>query len=171
MIGTNDLARMAGEVVALLSQTQRRLATAESCTGGLVSAALTSVPGSSDVFGYGFVTYANQAKADLISVPQTMLDTHGAVSPQVAQAMAEGALARAKADLAVAITGIAGPGGGSETKPVGLVFIAIAQRATQTEVIRHNFSGERHAIRVSAATAALDHVAAALKHCAVASKS
>jgi nicotinamide-nucleotide amidase len=103
-----------------------RLATCESCTGGLVAAALTEVAGSSDVFDRGYVTYSNDAKAALLGVPQHLLDSYGAVSPQVAAAMAQGALSRADADLTVSVTGIAGPGGGSVEKPVGLVYFATA---------------------------------------------
>src|SRR5579875_2423202 len=98
-----------------------RLATAESCTGGLIAAALTHVPGSSDVVDRGFVTYSNEAKADLLGVPPALIAAHGAVSQEVAHAMAAGALARSLADVTVAVTGVAGPGGGSKDKPVGLV--------------------------------------------------
>jgi nicotinamide-nucleotide amidase len=104
------------------------VATAESCTGGLVAAALTEIAGSSDVVDRGFVTYSNAAKASLLGVPEATLAAHGAVSRQTAQAMAQGALARAGVDLTVAITGVAGPGGGSAEKPVGLVHFAAAAR-------------------------------------------
>jgi nicotinamide-nucleotide amidase len=104
------------------------IATAESCTGGLVAAALTSVAGSSDVFERGFVTYANAAKEELLGVPAATLAVHGAVSRDTALAMAQGALAHSRADLAVAITGVAGPGGGTDDKPVGLVHFAAAAR-------------------------------------------
>lgn len=107
------------------------LATAESCTGGLVAAALTAVPGSSDVFERGFVTYSNAAKAEMIGVPDSLIAREGAVSEGVARAMAEGALAASRADLAVAVTGIAGPGGGTAQKPVGLVHLATALRMRQ----------------------------------------
>lgn len=105
-----------------------KIATAESCTGGLVAAALTDIAGSSDVVDRGFVTYSNAAKRDLLAVPAKTLETHGAVSRATAEAMARGALAHSDADLAVAITGIAGPGGGSKDKPVGLVHFATAAR-------------------------------------------
>jgi nicotinamide-nucleotide amidase len=105
-----------------------RLATAESCTGGLVAALLTEIAGASDVVERGFVTYSNAAKHELLGVPQDMLAEHGAVSAPVARAMAEGALGRSAADVSVAITGVAGPGGGSAAKPVGLVHFAAARR-------------------------------------------
>jgi nicotinamide-nucleotide amidase len=105
-----------------------KVATAESCTGGLVAGALTEIPGSSDVLDRGFVTYSNAAKETMLGVPASILERHGAVSRETADAMAAGALAMSNADLAVAITGIAGPGGGSAEKPVGLVHFAAAAR-------------------------------------------
>jgi nicotinamide-nucleotide amidase len=105
-----------------------KVATAESCTGGLVSGALTEIPGSSDVLDRGFVTYSNAAKRTMLGVSSAILERHGAVSREAADAMVDGALAMSDADLAVAITGIAGPGGGSEEKPVGLVHFAAAAR-------------------------------------------
>jgi nicotinamide-nucleotide amidase len=105
-----------------------KVASAESCTGGLVAAALTEIPGSSDVFDRGFITYSNAAKQSMLAVAAAILERHGAVSRETAEAMAEGALAVSKADLAVAVTGIAGPGGGSPDKPVGLVHFAAAAR-------------------------------------------
>jgi nicotinamide-nucleotide amidase len=105
-----------------------RVATAESCTGGLVVAALTEIAGSSDVVDCGFVTYSNEAKMAMLGVPAVTLERHGAVSAQTAQAMAAGALKNSRADIAVSITGIAGPGGGSKQKPVGLVHFAAASR-------------------------------------------
>jgi nicotinamide-nucleotide amidase len=101
-----------------------KIATAESCTGGLVAGLLTEIPGSSDVVERGFVTYSNDAKQDLLGVPREILQSYGAVSEQTARAMAQGALKQSRADLAVAVTGIAGPGGGSADKPVGLVHFA-----------------------------------------------
>jgi nicotinamide-nucleotide amidase len=119
-----------GAVRVLDACRQHRLtiATAESCTGGLVSGALTEIPGSSDVVDRGFVTYSNAAKEAMLGVPAVLLNRHGAVSRETAEAMAAGALAMSAADLAVAITGIAGPGGGSAEKPVGLVHFAAAAR-------------------------------------------
>ncbi len=121
-----DIARLAEEIVAALKADTLTIATAESCTGGLVAGALTSVAGSSDVVYGGFVTYANEAKIAMVGVPYGLLRAHGAVSKEVAVAMAEGALAAAGTHVAVAITGIAGPGGGSADKPVGLVHFAVA---------------------------------------------
>jgi nicotinamide-nucleotide amidase len=126
------------------------LATAESCTGGLIAAALTAIAGSSDVVDRGFITYSNEAKTELIGVPLSLIQTHGAVSTQVAHAMAEGALTRSRATIAVSVTGIAGPGGGSVDKPVGLVCFGIARRNAETDVERHIFPGDRTAIRAAA---------------------
>jgi nicotinamide-nucleotide amidase len=117
---------LAAEVLDGCRRRGWRLATSESCTGGLVAAALTEVAGSSAVFDRGYVTYSNDAKAALLGVPEHLLASYGAVSSQVASAMAQGALSRADADLTVAVTGVAGPGGGSAEKPVGLVYFATA---------------------------------------------
>lgn len=132
-----------------------RIATAESCTGGLIAAGLTAFAGSSDVFERGFVTYSNEAKVDLLGVPAELIAAHGAVSAEVARAMAEGALAHSHADIAVSVTGIAGPGGGSADKPVGLVYIGSARRDSTVTTERHLFSGDRAAIRRKAGAAAL----------------
>lgn len=110
-----------------------KLATAESCTGGLIAALFTEIAGSSDVIERGFVTYSNEAKAEMLGVPEPLLVQHGAVSEPVARAMAAGALEHSHADIAVAVTGIAGPGGGSAGKPVGLVHIAAARKGGTTE--------------------------------------
>ncbi len=115
------------------------IVTAESCTGGLIAALLTEIPGSSDVVERGFVTYSNQAKEDLLGVPAELLRAHGAVSEPVCRAMAEGALKNSRAQLAVAVTGIAGPGGGSAEKPVGLVYIAAARQAGDTIMREYRF--------------------------------
>ena len=124
-----------------------KIATAESCTGGLIAAACTAVAGSSDWFERGFVTYSNEAKAELLGVPAVLIATFGAVSAEVARAMAEGALAHSHAQLAVAVTGIAGPGGGSATKPVGTVWVALAQAggAASAELLR--LAGDRATVR------------------------
>ena len=146
------------QAAALLAAARARglkIATAESCTGGLVSALLTEIAGSSDVFERGFVTYSNDAKMELLGVPEELLKAHGAVSAPVAQAMAEGALRHARAQVSVAITGIAGPGGGSAAKPVGLVYIA-ASNGLETRVQEHRFGdGGRAQVRSAAMTAAL----------------
>jgi nicotinamide-nucleotide amidase len=133
-----------------------RLATAESCTGGMVVAALTDIAGSSDVVERGFVSYSNEAKGELLGVPTELIEAHGAVSGEVASAMAVGALARAPVDLAIAITGIAGPGGGSSAKPVGLVWFGIAARNAAPRAENHVFPGDRAAVRLSATRHALE---------------
>ena len=120
--------KTAKRVLELFRARGLMIATAESCTGGLVAAALTDIAGSSDVFDRGFVTYSNAAKEAMLAVPAATLKRHGAVSSQTAAAMAAGALRHSEADVAVAITGIAGPGGGSKDKPVGLVYFAAASR-------------------------------------------
>jgi nicotinamide-nucleotide amidase len=130
------------------------LVTAESCTGGLIAATLTAIAGSSDVVERAFVTYANEAKREMLGVPWDALLGYGAVSEPVARAMATGALARSTADLAVSVTGVAGPGGGSAEKPVGLVYLAASRRNGTTIAERHVFPGDRDAIRrVSVLTA------------------
>lgn len=139
-----------------------RLATAESCTGGMISAALTSVAGSSDVFERGFVTYSNAAKQDMLGVLPQTLATHGAVSEAVAREMAEGALTHSLADLAVSVTGIAGPGG-SEFKPEGRVCFGLARRGAQTQVETVDFGPlGRDAVRQATVDHALHLLAAAL---------
>lgn len=126
-----------------------RIATAESCTGGLVAACLTAIAGSSDVVERGFVTYSNEAKTELIGVPTGLIERHGAVSAQVARAMAEGVLAHSRADASVAVTGIAGPGGASPGKPVGLVYLCAARKGREPMVERHQFHGDRHVVRLA----------------------
>jgi nicotinamide-nucleotide amidase len=123
-----SLRKKAKHLLALCRARGLRIATAESCTGGLVAAALTEIAGSSDVVECGFVTYSNEAKEAMLGVPAVTLKRHGAVSAQTADAMVRGALKNSRADIAVAITGIAGPGGGSKQKPVGLVHFAAAGR-------------------------------------------
>lgn len=132
------------------------LAMAESCTGGLVTAALTAVAGSSDVVERSFVTYSNRAKTEMLGVPDSLLAAHGAVSEPVARAMAEGALAHSAAGLAGAVTGIAGPGGGSKAKPVGLVHMAVARQGMPIRHRREVFPGDRDAVRRQAALTVLE---------------
>ena len=139
-----------------------RLATAESCTGGLIAAALTAIAGSSDVVDRGFVTYSNEAKQELLSVPAELIATYGAVSEQVARAMAEGALAQSRAHRAISVTGVAGPGGGTAAKPVGLVWFGLARRDGPTETRHHIFPGDRTAIRAASVRIALEMIAASL---------
>jgi nicotinamide-nucleotide amidase len=133
-----------------------RIATAESCTGGLVAALLTEIPGSSAVVERGFVTYSNAAKAEMLGVPPDLIAQHGAVSEEVARAMVEGALARSGADVAVAVTGIAGPGGATAIKPVGLVHFAVAARPGGTAALERRYGDlGRSAIRERAVGDAL----------------
>ena len=132
------------------------LSTAESCTGGLIAAALTAIAGSSSVVKEGFVTYANDAKQKMVGVRPETLAAHGAVSEDVAREMAEGARARAGVSLALSCTGIAGPGGATPGKPVGLVFIGCAYEGAATLVERHVFPGDRAAVRAATVAAALD---------------
>jgi len=132
-----------------------KLATAESCTGGLVSAALTAISGSSAVVERGFVTYSNEAKTEMLGVPAALIEAHGAVSAEVARAMAEGALAHSRADRAVSITGIAGPTSDNSRKPVGLVHFALATRGSATREHVETFSGDRDSVRLQAALTAL----------------
>jgi nicotinamide-nucleotide amidase len=131
------------------------LATAESCTGGLIIGCLTEIPGSSSVVVRGYVTYDNRAKAEMLGVPAALFERVGAVSEEVARAMAEGALAHAGVDLAIAVTGIAGPGGATPTKPVGLVHLAVALRDGPTHHARELFPGDRAAIRLASVDAAI----------------
>lgn len=131
--------RTARRVLDLCRARGLRVVTAESCTGGLVAAALTDIAGSSDVVDCGFVTYSDAAKQKLLGVPAATLTRHGAVSRETATAMAKGALKNSQADLAVAITGIAGPGGGSKRKPVGLVYFAAANRDGRRLALRRRF--------------------------------
>ncbi|MBO0344485.1 CinA family protein [Roseibium sp. CAU 1637] len=122
----DELDRNAQELIPALAKQQLMLATAESCTGGLICGLLTGIPGSSDVIDRGFVTYSNEAKQDLVNVTAASLENYGAVSPQVAAEMAAGALANSRADIAISVTGIAGPGGGTPQKPVGTVHFGLA---------------------------------------------
>jgi nicotinamide-nucleotide amidase len=148
VIGADLLA----EAEALLETCRRArvmLATAESCTGGLIAAALTAIAGSSDVVDRGFVTYSNDAKTEMLGVEAELIARHGAVSAEVAAAMAEGALSRSRAQIAVAVTGIAGPGGGSPGKPVGLVWFGLARTGAPVGREFHVFPGDRAAIRAA----------------------
>lgn len=146
------------EVVgALLKQRRLRLAVAESCTGGLIGGRITNIAGSSEYFERGVVVYSDLAKTEMLGVPQDLLSKHGAVSGKVAEAMARGIQQAARTDLGLAVTGIAGPGGGTEKKPVGLVYTALAS-AQGVKSAKHNFLGTREQVRIRASQMALDMV-------------
>jgi len=149
-------------VVRLARAAGKTVATAESCTGGMVASRITNVPHSSEMFRYGWVTYANEAKITELGVPPSLLEKHGAVSAEVAQAMAEGALRGSHADVAVSVTGIAGPTGGTPEKPVGLVYFALATKTTKTQTLERNLSPTREIFRPMATQIALDLVRRAL---------
>jgi nicotinamide-nucleotide amidase len=154
------------DVAALLDLYRKsglRIATAESCTGGLIAATLTAIPGSSDVFERGWVTYSNAAKSENLGVPPELITEKGAVSAEVAEAMARGVLRRAQADVAVSVTGIAGPGGGTAEKPVGLVYIGLARKDGWSQVERCEFPGSRDDVRRHTVARALAHLATAIE--------
>ena len=152
----------AAALIDLYRTKRLKIATAESCTGGMIAAAITDIAGSSDVFDRGFVTYSNEAKTEQIGVPAELIAHHGAVSVHVAREMAVGALNRSRGDVAVAVTGIAGPGGGSEAKPVGLVYLAVARKGSDPAIERHQFHGDRAAIRKATVERALEMLAEAV---------
>jgi nicotinamide-nucleotide amidase len=156
-------APLLGQAEALLAACRRAgltIATAESCTGGLVAGCLTEIAGSSDVFERGFVTYSNAAKTELLGVPASLIAGHGTISAEVAEAMARGALAGSRADATVALTGVAGPGGGprggTTEKPVGLVHLCAIRRGGAAHQRREIFAGDRAAVRLSSVAAALE---------------
>ena len=152
--GVASTGRLALAVIEAYRAAGKMLATAESCTGGMIAAALTDMPGSSVAFERGFVTYSNAAKTEQLGVDAALIASNGAVSAEVAAAMAEGALKHARAAVAVSVTGIAGPDGGSADKPVGLVWLGLASAAgTRTE--RANFTGDRGDVRRQATERAL----------------
>jgi len=160
-----DLDDMLPRVQALAEALRRRgwhLATAESCTGGLIAAACTQLAGSSDWFERGFVSYSNAAKTELLGVPMTLIESHGAVSEAVARAMVQGALQRAPVELAVAVTGIAGPGGAVPGKPVGTVWLAWGT-AAGVQAERLQLGGDRDAVRHATVQAALQRLAEAAR--------
>jgi nicotinamide-nucleotide amidase len=151
-----NLSERAAATLAAVRARGWMVATAESCTGGMIAAALTSVAGSSDVVDRGFVTYSNEAKTDMLGVPPALIAEHGAVSAEVAAAMAQGALARSRAGVTVAVTGIAGPGGGSADKPVGLVWFGCAIRDQNVWTGSQVFPGDRAAVRNATVEEALE---------------
>jgi PncC family amidohydrolase len=151
----SELTQSAEEVLALARERRLKLAVAESCTGGLVGHLLTEIAGSSDVFVGGVISYSDGVKTAVLDVPGEALERHGAVSAQVAVAMAEGARRRLGADIALAVTGIAGPSGGSAAKPVGLTYVAVAD-AGGHDVRRYQWQGDRSANKLASAQAALE---------------
>ena len=154
---SDDMLHDAADLLEVCRGAGLKLATAESCTGGLIAGLLTEIAGSSDVVERGFVTYSNEAKQELIGVPAATIESHGAVSEATALAMAEGALDHARADISVAVTGVAGPGGGSAAKPVGLVHLAAARRGRPT-IHRECRFGDigRAEVRIASVRAALE---------------
>ena len=154
MLG-NDIIQSAADTIEACRNAGVMVATVESCTGGLVSGALTSVSGSSDVLDRGFVTYSNEAKNELVGVPLPLIESHGAVSAEVAEAMARGGVECSNAQIAVAITGVAGPGGGTAAKPVGLVHFG-CYRDGRAIILHHEiFEGDRAAVRAASILQAL----------------
>jgi nicotinamide-nucleotide amidase len=160
---SDDESSLEATVVRLLKERGMSFATAESCTGGLVANRITNVPGASEVFTHGFVTYANEAKTGMLGVSAQDIETHGAVSEVVARAMADGALEKSGAGIAVSVTGIAGPGGGSEEKPVGTAWIAVAVRGGPTEAFSVFHPRNRKDFKLAVSQAALEAVRRRLK--------
>jgi nicotinamide-nucleotide amidase len=154
--------QLCSELARLLRAKQWLLATAESCTGGLIAAACTDLAGSSDWFERGFVTYSNPSKVEMLGVAAPLIASHGAVSEAVARAMAQGALQRARAQVCVAVTGVAGPGGGSADKPVGTVWFAWGLPAGVTSEVQH-FAGDRAAVRAATVQHALNRLVTLLE--------
>ncbi|MEL6266465.1 MAG: CinA family protein [Pseudomonadota bacterium] len=157
MDGSDRLERLAVDLLALCKRRQLMVATAESCTGGLIAACMTDIPGSSAMVERGYVAYANEAKTEMLGVPAALIAQHGAVSEPVARAMAKGALTRSRADITVAVTGIAGPGGGTPAKPEGLVHFAWASQHGDLEHQRVEFGPiGRGAVRAATVELALE---------------
>ena len=150
------------QLAEILLNSQRMLTTAESCTGGMIAAACTDLAGSSQWFERGFVTYSNDAKHELLGVPMELLQTYGAVSEPVARAMASGAVAHARAQVAVAVTGVAGPTGGSRAKPVGTVWFGFAVNGSVSSECLH-FPGDRAAVRAATVQHALERLLSLLR--------
>jgi nicotinamide-nucleotide amidase len=159
---TAKIDALAAELGVRLLERGALCATAESCTGGLVAGAITDIAGSSGWFERGWVTYSNEAKMELLGVSAATLERHGAVSEATARAMAEGALARSRANIAVAVTGVAGPAGGSPEKPVGMVCFAWAKSGAATVAATHHFPGDRQAVREASVMVALEGLLAGL---------
>ncbi|MDH5377018.1 MAG: nicotinamide-nucleotide amidase [Gammaproteobacteria bacterium] len=158
-----DLLHSIGELGRRLLARRQSLATAESCTGGWIAKACTDVPGSSSWFDRGFVTYSNEAKQEMLGVREQTLNEFGAVSSETVSEMALGTIERSKADMAVSVSGIAGPGGGSVSKPVGTVFMAIAQRDGSLKVFECHFEGDRDSVRLQTVEKAITELLLCLK--------
>ncbi|MDD5462640.1 MAG: CinA family protein [Methylococcales bacterium] len=154
----NELFQLAQSLGRLLKSKEKKIATAESCTGGWIAQIITEVPGSSAWFDRGFVTYSNSAKIEMLGVKRETLEKYGAVSAQTAAEMAAGALAYSDADCAIAVTGIAGPDGGTKEKPIGTVFIAWAYKSQDVKVTQKKLCGDRHQIRRQTVQVALEGV-------------
>lgn len=152
----DELIALAERTAAAIKRQRIRLVTAESCTGGGIAALLTEIPGSSAWFDRGFVSYSNASKQDLLGVSEQTLEQFGAVSEEVVREMAQGAITGSDAHLSVAVSGIAGPDGGTADKPIGLVWIAWGQKRGYVEAQQFHFDGDRHAVRVAAVEAALE---------------
>jgi len=152
----NDLYNLAAKVGEFLKHHKLTLATAESCTGGLIAATITDVPGSSHYFDRGFVTYSNAAKIEMLGVRESTLETHGAVSLETAREMAEGVLGQSYANVSLSVTGVAGPSGGTKEKPVGTVCFAWCIACIPTKTSMMLFTGDRTAIRIQAVQFALE---------------
>ena len=151
----NDSVALVQELADRLLKHRQKVCTAESCTGGLIAKTFTDLAGSSDWFERGFVTYSNEAKSEMLAVPASLIEDYGAVSEAVATAMASGALRHSRADFSVSVTGVAGPGGGSDDKPVGTVWIALAS-AEKMIAKRYQFDGDRQAVRVATMQTAIE---------------
>ena len=147
---------LAKTLIKALQDANMTLAIAESCTGGLLGTTITNISGASSIFDRGFITYTNQAKQDILGVPATTIEDHGAVSEQTATAMAQGALTHSSADIAVAITGIAGPASGTNEKPLGTVYISYALKNAPHLTQKHHFKGTRDTVRTLSVETALD---------------
>lgn len=146
---SKEILELAGSVLEKCRNAGLKLSTAESCTGGLIIGSLTAVAGSSDVVDRGFITYTNEAKHQMLGVPEDLFLSVGAVSKEVACAMAEGAVRNSDSDVCVSVTGVAGPGGGTDTKPVGLVHMAVATKTGNIQHQRHVFPGDRTDVRTA----------------------
>ena len=160
---TADHAELIERIAVALMRRRERIGTAESCTGGLIAAACTDIAGSSQWFERGVVSYSNEAKTELLGVPKALIAQHGAVSAEVAEHMARGLLAHAPIDWALSVTGIAGPTGGSEAKPVGTVWLALVHAGRPAQVWREHFAGDRRAVRAQTVAAGLSALCEALE--------